>query len=57
MATLGFRGLSRPLTSGQQPSPISTDAKCPKPVNDCAAAVREVVDESGDRLLHRDLHD
>lgn len=26
-------------------------------VADCAAAVREVVDEPGDRLLHWDLHD
>ncbi|MGW2568695.1 aminoglycoside phosphotransferase family protein [Streptomyces sp. NPDC001537] len=26
-------------------------------VRDCAAAVREVVDEPGDRLLHWDLHD
>ncbi|MFF0890438.1 aminoglycoside phosphotransferase family protein [Streptomyces sp. NPDC003456] len=37
-------------------------ARVPEPqarrlVADCAAAVREVVDEPGDRLLHWDLHD
>jgi streptomycin 6-kinase len=40
----------------------STLTRIPDPetrrlITDCAAAVREVVDEPGDRLLHWDLHD
>ncbi|MET7293325.1 aminoglycoside phosphotransferase family protein [Streptomyces griseoloalbus] len=33
------------------------DPEARRIVADCAAAVREVADESGDRLLHWDLHD
>ncbi|MFF7545380.1 aminoglycoside phosphotransferase family protein [Streptomyces canus] len=33
------------------------DPEVRRTVADCAAAVREVVDEPGDRLLHWDLHD
>ncbi|MFE5890749.1 aminoglycoside phosphotransferase family protein [Streptomyces sp. NPDC056462] len=33
------------------------DTEARRVVADCAAAVREVVDEPGDRLLHWDLHD
>ncbi|GCB48174.1 aminoglycoside phosphotransferase family protein [Streptomyces sp. NL15-2K] len=33
------------------------DAETRRLVADCAAAVREVIDEPGDRLLHWDLHD
>ncbi|MFF6982141.1 aminoglycoside phosphotransferase family protein [Streptomyces sp. NPDC008343] len=33
------------------------DPEARRVVADCAAAVREVVDEPGDRLLHWDLHD
>jgi streptomycin 6-kinase len=33
------------------------DPRARRLVADCAAAVREVVDEPGDRLLHWDLHD
>ena len=33
------------------------DAETRSLIADCAAAVREVVDEPGDRLLHWDLHD
>ncbi|WP_443049708.1 aminoglycoside phosphotransferase family protein [Streptomyces sp. HD] len=33
------------------------DPEARRTVADCAAAVREVVDEPGDRLLHWDLHD
>jgi streptomycin 6-kinase len=33
------------------------DSKTRRTVADCAAAVREVADEPGDRLLHWDLHD
>ncbi|MFH0519232.1 aminoglycoside phosphotransferase family protein [Streptomyces sp. M41] len=33
------------------------DPRTRRTVADCAAAVREVVDEPGDRLLHWDLHD
>lgn len=33
------------------------DPETRRTVADCAAAVREVVDEPGDRLLHWDLHD
>ncbi|MFF7136706.1 aminoglycoside phosphotransferase family protein [Streptomyces sp. NPDC008196] len=33
------------------------DPRMRRTVADCAAAVREVVDEPGDRLLHWDLHD
>jgi streptomycin 6-kinase len=33
------------------------DPEIRRTVADCAAAVREVVDEPGDRLLHWDLHD
>ncbi|MGW0987963.1 aminoglycoside phosphotransferase family protein [Streptomyces sp. NPDC002486] len=33
------------------------DPEARRLVSDCAAAVREVVDEPGDRLLHWDLHD
>ena len=34
-----------------------TDPETRSLIADCAAAVREVVDEPGDRLLHWDLHD
>ncbi|MFJ9741856.1 aminoglycoside phosphotransferase family protein [Streptomyces sp. NPDC101166] len=33
------------------------DPAARRPLADCAAALREVVDEPGDRLLHWDLHD
>ncbi|WP_436318932.1 aminoglycoside phosphotransferase family protein [Streptomyces griseorubiginosus] len=37
--------------------PRIPDPRIRRTVADCAAAVREVVDEPGDRLLHWDLHD
>ena len=45
------------LEQTPQALPRIPDPRIRRTVADCAAAVREVADEPGDRLLHWDLHD